>query len=107
MTKKRPRYESRVFDGRIIHSAEIERIHKEVLDFKHIEAVRADARADRRPVAGADAEAPPEEAARVTVRLRPITRRERNILIALGLLLLVSVAYLAGRLAFPELWPWF
>ena len=38
MTKKKPRYESRVFDGRIIHSAEIERIHKEVLDFKHIEA---------------------------------------------------------------------
>jgi hypothetical protein len=34
MTKKKPRYESRVFDGRIIHSAEIERIHKEVLDFK-------------------------------------------------------------------------
>ena len=29
---------SRVFDGRIIHSAEIERIHKEVLDFKRIEA---------------------------------------------------------------------
>jgi len=39
MTKKKPRYESRVFDGRIIHSAEIERIHREVLDFKHIEAV--------------------------------------------------------------------
>ena len=38
MTKKKPRYELRVFDGRIIHSAEIERIHKEVLDFKHIEA---------------------------------------------------------------------
>jgi hypothetical protein len=34
MTKKKTRYESRVFDGRIIHSAEIERIHKEVLDFK-------------------------------------------------------------------------
>jgi hypothetical protein len=39
MTKKKRRYESRVFDGRIIHSAEIERIHKEVLDFKKIEAV--------------------------------------------------------------------
>jgi hypothetical protein len=39
MTKKKPRYESRVFDGRIIHSAEIERIHKEVLDFKRIEAI--------------------------------------------------------------------
>jgi hypothetical protein len=38
MTKKKPRYESRVF-GRIIHSAEIERIHKEVLDFKQIEAI--------------------------------------------------------------------
>jgi hypothetical protein len=30
---------ARVFDGRIIHSAEIERIHKEVLDFKHIDAI--------------------------------------------------------------------
>jgi hydroxymethylpyrimidine pyrophosphatase-like HAD family hydrolase len=26
-------------DGRIIHSSDIERIHKEVLDFKNIEAV--------------------------------------------------------------------
>jgi hypothetical protein len=33
MTKKKPCYESRVFDGRI------ERIHREVLDFKHIEAI--------------------------------------------------------------------
>jgi hypothetical protein len=33
--------------------------------------------------------------------------RERNILIALSVVLLVGVAYLAGRLAFPELWPWF
>ena len=39
MTKKKPRYESRVFDGRIIHSAEIERIHTEVLDFERIKAV--------------------------------------------------------------------
>jgi hypothetical protein len=38
MTKKEPHYESRVFDGRIIHPAEIERINNEVLDFKHIEA---------------------------------------------------------------------
>ena len=30
---------ARVFDGWIIHSAEIERIHKEVLDFQHIEAI--------------------------------------------------------------------
>jgi hypothetical protein len=36
MTKKKRRYESRVFDGRIIHSAEIERIHKEVLDIEAI-----------------------------------------------------------------------
>jgi hypothetical protein len=43
----------------------------------------------------------------VLARLRPITRHERNILLALGLLLLVGVAYLVGRLAFPELWPWF
>jgi hypothetical protein len=39
--------------------------------------------------------------------LASMTTRERNILITLGLLLLVSVAYLAGRHAFPELWPWF
>ena len=39
MTKKKPRYESRVFDGRIIHSAEIECIHREVLDFERIEAI--------------------------------------------------------------------
>ena len=39
MTKKKPRYESRVFDGRIIRSAEIERIHKEILDFKNIEDI--------------------------------------------------------------------
>jgi hypothetical protein len=39
MTKKKRRYESRVFDGRIIQSAEIERIHKEVLDFERIEAI--------------------------------------------------------------------
>jgi type II secretory pathway component PulM len=36
-----------------------------------------------------------------------MSARERRILIALGLLLVVVVAYLAGRLAFPELWPWF
>jgi hypothetical protein len=40
MTKKKPRYESRIFDGRIIHSAEIERIHKEVLDFKHMRSFK-------------------------------------------------------------------
>jgi hypothetical protein len=39
MTKKKHRCESRVFDGRIIHSAEIERIHREVLDSKRIEAI--------------------------------------------------------------------
>jgi type II secretory pathway component PulM len=32
-----------------------------------------------------------------------MTTRERNLLITLGLLLLVSVAYLAGR----QLGPWF
>jgi hypothetical protein len=39
MTKKRRTYEPRVFDGRIIKSDEIERIHKEVLKFERIEAV--------------------------------------------------------------------
>jgi type II secretory pathway component PulM len=58
-------------------------------------------------MAGAGEQIATKEAARVIVRLRPITRRERNILIALGLLLLVGVAYLAGRQVFPELWPWF
>jgi hypothetical protein len=36
-----------------------------------------------------------------------MTTGERNILITIGLLLLVGVAYMAGRWAFPELWPWF
>jgi hypothetical protein len=48
MTKKKPRYESRVFDGRIIHSAEIERIHKEVLDFERIGGGRDSPRTARR-----------------------------------------------------------
>jgi hypothetical protein len=33
------RREPRVFDGRIITSDEIERIHKEVLEFERIEAI--------------------------------------------------------------------
>jgi hypothetical protein len=33
------RYEPRVFDGRIIQSDDIERIHKGVLDFKRIESI--------------------------------------------------------------------
>jgi hypothetical protein len=39
MKKKRRTYEPRVFDGRIIMSDEIERIHKEVLEFDRIEAI--------------------------------------------------------------------
>jgi hypothetical protein len=39
MTKKRRVYQPRVFDGRVIMSDEIERIHKEVLKFEPIEAV--------------------------------------------------------------------
>jgi hypothetical protein len=39
MAKKRRTYEPRVFDGRIITSDEIERIHKEVLKFERIEAI--------------------------------------------------------------------
>lgn len=38
MTKKRRTYEPRVFDGRVITPDEIERIHKEVLEFERIEA---------------------------------------------------------------------
>ena len=34
-----------------------------------------------------------------------MTTRERNILMTIGLL--VGVAYVVGRWAFPELWPWF
>jgi hypothetical protein len=51
MTKKKRHYESRVFDGRIIHSAEIERIHREVLDFERIEAISEPMREliERRP----------------------------------------------------------
>ena len=93
MTKKNP-CTSCVFDGRII--------------------IRPRSNASREKFSTSNASkpspshsAPAEGAASVTVRLRPITRRERNILLALGLLLLVGVAYLAGRQAFPELWPWF
>jgi hypothetical protein len=39
MDKKRRVYQPRIFDGRIITSDEIERIHKEVLKFKRIEAI--------------------------------------------------------------------
>jgi hypothetical protein len=39
MTKKRRTYQPRVFDGRIIMADEIERIHKEVLEFERIEAI--------------------------------------------------------------------
>jgi hypothetical protein len=60
MTKK-PRYESRVFDGRIIHSAEIERIHKEVLDFERIEAISEPMREDRGLMAGAAEQVAAEE----------------------------------------------
>jgi hypothetical protein len=38
MTKKR-RYQPRVFDGRVIESDEIERIHEEVLSFERIDAI--------------------------------------------------------------------
>jgi hypothetical protein len=37
MTKKRRVYQPRVFDGRVIMSDEIERIHKEVLKFEPID----------------------------------------------------------------------
>jgi type II secretory pathway component PulM len=40
-------------------------------------------------------------------RRAKMSARQRNILIMLGLLLLVAAAYLTGRVAFPELWPWF
>jgi hypothetical protein len=39
MKKKRRTYEPRVFDGRIIIPDEIERIHKEVLEFERIGSV--------------------------------------------------------------------
>jgi hypothetical protein len=39
ITKKRRKYEPRVFDGRVIMSDEIERIPKEVLKFERIEGI--------------------------------------------------------------------
>jgi hypothetical protein len=39
MIKRRRVYQPRVFDGRIITSDEIERIHKEVLEFEHIDVI--------------------------------------------------------------------
>jgi hypothetical protein len=37
--KKRRTYQPRVFEGRVIMPDEIERIHKEVLEFESIEAI--------------------------------------------------------------------
>lgn len=37
--KKRRTYQPRVFEGRVIMLDEIERIHKEVLEFESIEAI--------------------------------------------------------------------
>ena len=39
MAKRRPVYQPRVFDDRIIMPDEIEWIHKEVLEFERIEAI--------------------------------------------------------------------
>jgi hypothetical protein len=39
MAKRRRVYQPRVFDGRIIMPDEIERIHKEVLEFERIEVI--------------------------------------------------------------------
>jgi hypothetical protein len=39
MTKKRRTYQPRVFDGRIIMPDEIERMHKDLLEFERIEVV--------------------------------------------------------------------
>jgi hypothetical protein len=39
MSKKRRSYQPRIFEGRIIMADEIERIHKEVLEFESIDAV--------------------------------------------------------------------
>ena len=36
-----------------------------------------------------------------------MTRRERNILMTIGLLVLVGIAFVVGRWVCPELWPWF
>jgi hypothetical protein len=48
MTKKKLRYESRVFDGRIIHSAEIERIHRKTRSTADVDSkIRATAVVDR------------------------------------------------------------
>ena len=65
MTKKKRRYELRVFDGRIIHSAEIERIHKEVLDFKRIEAISEPMREPIEGLVAGVGEQTAEEAARI------------------------------------------
>jgi hypothetical protein len=60
--KKRHVYQPRVFDGRIITTDEIERIHKEGLEFERIEVI-SDAGIDRRALARAGAQAAAEETA--------------------------------------------
>jgi hypothetical protein len=37
--------------------------------------------------------------------LEPMTARERGTLLAFSLLIIVGFAFLAGRLAVPDLWP--
>jgi hypothetical protein len=39
MAKKKHVYEPRIFEGRVMMPDEIEREHKELLEFEHIEAV--------------------------------------------------------------------
>jgi hypothetical protein len=39
MAKKKYVYEPRIFEGRVMMPEEIERVHKELLEFEHIEAV--------------------------------------------------------------------
>jgi len=115
--KKRRTYQPRVFEGRVIMPDEIERIHKEVLEFESIEAISdPDARVDRRPVAGTSAQAATEEAEGLNTDLNgavalPRARHRRThiqnghqlavgaalglgILIALGILI-VMMAYLS------------
>jgi hypothetical protein len=39
MAKKKQVYEPRIFEGKVMMPDEIERVHKELLEFEHIEAV--------------------------------------------------------------------
>ena len=83
MAKKRRNYEPRVFDGRLIMPDEIERIHKEVLEFERIEAISEPMRELIEDLWRTGAQAAAEEAAGI-ISMSALGANVLQNLIALG-----------------------